>query len=64
MSILGSSHEHRAPRRVRTARLTRRESPFAHPEALDVIGAVFDAQAGRDERRSELATLFARVMSE
>lgn len=41
-----------------------RESPFAHPEALDVIGAVFDAQAGRDERRSELARLFARVMSE
>lgn len=40
-----------------------RESPFAHPEAIDAIGAIFAAQAGRDDRRAELSSLFARVMA-
>ncbi len=41
-----------------------RGSPFAWPEAVDAVGAVFAMQAGRDERRAELATLFSVVMGE
>ncbi|MCB9612884.1 MAG: von Willebrand factor type A domain-containing protein [Sandaracinus sp.] len=41
-----------------------RGSPFAVPEAMDAVGAVFAAQAGRDDRRAELAALFSAVMGE